>query len=53
MGEQSLADPLRYLIENQVDVTAILPELMTGGATMRHCLLHYWNYLDTKPEKIL
>jgi len=50
MGEQSLADPLRYLIENQVDITGILPELMTGGDTMRRCLLHYWNHLDKKSE---
>ncbi|MCA9925762.1 MAG: NAD(P)/FAD-dependent oxidoreductase [Anaerolineales bacterium] len=51
IGEQSTADPLRYLIENQIDVTAILPELMTGGNTMRRCLLHYWNQLNHQPEK--
>ena len=53
IGEQSLADPLRYLIEKQIDVSFMMPELMTGGDLMRRSLLHYWNQLDKRPEKNL
>ncbi|MCP5094812.1 MAG: NAD(P)/FAD-dependent oxidoreductase [Chloroflexi bacterium] len=45
VGEQSLADPLRYLIENQQNVRDMLPELSTGGNVMRRSLLQYWQQL--------
>jgi len=34
IGEQILADPLRDLIENQIDVTTLLPYLQSGRETL-------------------
>ena len=42
IGEQSLADPLRTLIEQRVNVRSILPQLRTGGELLRQSLEEFW-----------
>lgn len=42
IGEQSLADPLRLLIEEQVDISAVRPALDAGGEQMRQALFNLW-----------
>jgi NAD(P)H-nitrite reductase large subunit len=45
VGEQSVADPLRYLIENQVDIRPLHAQLQAGGAAMRQALGRFWQQL--------
>lgn len=49
MGEQSLTDSLRYLIEHRINIADMVDELNAGGARMRRCLLTFWQGL--LPEK--
>ncbi len=51
IGEQSVADPLRYLIERQINITPMREQLAAGGECMRQALLQYWqNLLDLRPD---
>lgn len=49
IGEQSLTDSLRYLIEHQVHIGDMYEALSAGGAQLRQCLLKFWQGL--LPEK--
>jgi NAD(P)H-nitrite reductase large subunit len=42
VGEQSLADPLRDLIEQQVDIRPLRPHLQEGGQAMTHAVMEFW-----------
>ncbi len=42
VGEQSLADPLRDLIEQQVDIRPLRPHLQEGGPAMTHAVMEFW-----------
>jgi NAD(P)H-nitrite reductase large subunit len=42
IGDQSLADALRGLIEQQVDVSALQPALKRGGPEMGPAILGFW-----------
>ena len=42
VGEQSLADPLRDLIEKQVDIRPLRPHLQEGGPAMTHAVMEFW-----------
>ncbi|RME48182.1 MAG: 4Fe-4S dicluster domain-containing protein [Chloroflexi bacterium] len=42
MGNQALADPLRDLIEHEVPVDAILPEIQAGGETALVAVRRFW-----------
>jgi len=42
IGNQSVSDPLRYLIENQINIKNISSALHTGGPVLRHSLLDFW-----------
>lgn len=46
IGEQSLADPLRYLIENRVNVRPLEPYFQAGGATLKRRLQQFWHQLN-------
>lgn len=43
IGEQTLADPLRTLIQAQADISAIRPALLAGGDELRAELLRFWH----------
>lgn len=45
IGEQSLTDSLRYLIEHQINIGEMVAELSAGGAPMRRCLQRFWQGL--------
>jgi NAD(P)H-nitrite reductase large subunit len=49
IGEQSLADALRELIEQQADVTALLPALQDGGPQMAAAILGFWRARQAQP----
>jgi nitrite reductase (NADH) large subunit len=49
IGDQRLADPLRYLVEQQVNVQALRADLTAGGETMRQSLLRFWQQLQAAP----
>jgi NADPH-dependent 2,4-dienoyl-CoA reductase/sulfur reductase-like enzyme len=49
IGEQSLTDSLRYLIEHEVNIADMFEELSAGGTRMRRCLMRFWQSL--LPEK--
>ncbi len=42
VGKQSLADPLRDLIERQVDIRPLRPYLHTGGPAMAQMVEQFW-----------
>ena len=42
MGNQELADPLRRLIEGEVDLTGYEPSLLSGGDQLPQVLLRAW-----------
>ncbi|MCA9946676.1 MAG: NAD(P)/FAD-dependent oxidoreductase [Anaerolineales bacterium] len=45
IGEQSLTDSLRYLIEHEVNIADMFEELSAGGPRMRRCLMQFWQGL--------
>jgi len=45
VGEQTLADPLRYIIEKQIDARALRPYLRSGGAVLKQRLQQFWQGL--------
>ncbi|MEK7441373.1 MAG: FAD-dependent oxidoreductase, partial [Chloroflexota bacterium] len=45
VGEQTLADPLRYIIEKQIDARALRPYLRSGGAVLKQRLQQFWQSL--------
>lgn len=49
IGDQKLADPLRYLIERRVNIQHLRADLATGGETMRQSLLRFWQQLQAAP----
>ena len=49
IGEQSLTDALRYLIEHEVNIAPMFEELSAGGARMRRCLMQFWQGLLPEP----
>ncbi len=46
IGDQNLADPLRYIIENQINIADLNPYLRTGGAALRQGLKQFWHQLS-------
>ncbi len=42
IGEQRLADPLRHIVENKVNIAYLLPKLQAGGQVMRQTLNQFW-----------
>jgi NAD(P)H-nitrite reductase large subunit len=46
MGEQILADCIRYLIENEIDISAMTADLAAGGQRMQFALQSYWKSLQ-------
>jgi NAD(P)H-nitrite reductase large subunit len=42
IGDQSLADPLRYIIENQVNISHMRDDLRQGGAALRQSVERFW-----------
>ncbi len=47
IGDQSLADPLRYIIENQINVRQLSPALRAGGVVLRQAVAQFWQQLST------
>lgn len=45
VGEQSLADPLRDLIEKQIDIGALRSYLQAGGPAMTRAIMEFWKQL--------
>ena len=45
VGEQTLADPLRYIIEKQIDARSLRPYLRSGGAVLKQRLQQFWQSL--------
>jgi NAD(P)H-nitrite reductase large subunit len=51
VGKQSTADPLRYIIENQIDFRKIHPTLSTGGLALKRNLQRFWSDLNQSQPK--
>lgn len=51
IGEQTLADPLRTLIQAQADISAIRPALLAGGDELRTELLRFWHAYQKQVEQ--
>lgn len=49
IGEQSLTDSLRYLIEHQVNIGEMYEELSAGGTRMRRRLMQFWQSILPEP----
>jgi NAD(P)H-nitrite reductase large subunit len=45
VGEQTLADPLRDLIDMQVNILPLRPYLEQGGAEMAQKVQQYWKLM--------
>lgn len=43
VGEQKSADSLRHLIENETDITPLLPLLQSDRETLQAAILDFWN----------
>lgn len=46
IGEQNLADALRYLIEHQVNIHHLRADLAAGGETLKQSVLRFWRQLQ-------
>lgn len=53
IGQQTLADPLRDLIEKQVDIRPLRPYLQTGGPTMGQAIQTFWARLTQAGNSVL
>jgi NAD(P)H-nitrite reductase large subunit len=51
VGEQSLADPLRDLIEQQVDIGPLRPYFQAGGPAMATALTKFWSQRQAAPAR--
>lgn len=49
IGEQSLTDSLRYLIEHEVNIGDMFEELSAGGPRMRRRLMQFWQSILPEP----
>jgi len=47
IGDQSLADSLRYIIENQIDIRDLIPALRAGGRALRQSVTQFWYQLSS------
>jgi NAD(P)H-nitrite reductase large subunit len=45
VGKQTLADPLRALIEAEADISRIRPQLAAGGPALGQALLQLWRHM--------
>ncbi len=50
IGDQSLADPIRYLVEHEINIQGMRPELEAGGDILRQTLLRYWQQRSKQQE---
>jgi NAD(P)H-nitrite reductase large subunit len=46
VGEQSAADPIRYIIENRINFREIHPDLSIGGLAIKRSLQRFWADLN-------
>ncbi len=46
IGDQSLADPLRYIIENQINIHNLIPYLHEGGPALKQSVQQFWSQLE-------
>ncbi len=46
IGEQTLADPLRDLIEKQIDIRPLRPHLQQGGPDMKRMIWQFWKQVE-------
>jgi NAD(P)H-nitrite reductase large subunit len=53
IGQQTLADPLRDLIEKQVDIRPLRPYLEAGGPAMAGAILAFWSRLNGAGRPVL
>lgn len=52
IGEQSLTDSLRYLIEHEVNIGDMFEELSAGGPRMRRRLMQFWQSILPEPTRV-
>ena len=50
VGEQTLADPLREMIERQVNVRSLGPHLQAGGPAMAKAIKQFWARLQASAQ---
>ena len=50
VGEQTLADPLRDLIEKQIDIHPLRPHLQEGGPGMAQRIMQFWAQLKARAK---
>jgi NAD(P)H-nitrite reductase large subunit len=55
VGEQTLADPLREIIERQVNIRSLRPHLQAGGPAMAKAIKQFWARLlaSAQPGQLL
>lgn len=52
IGEQSLTDSLRYLIEHEVNISSMVEELSAGGPRLRRRLMQFWQSILPEPTHV-
>lgn len=50
VGEQTLADPLREIIERQVNIRPLRPHLQAGGPAMAKAIKQFWARLQASTQ---
>ena len=51
IGDQSLADALRYIVENQINIRELLPQFRAGNLALRQALERFWHQLNSRQKK--
>lgn len=46
VGEQSVADPTRYIIENRINFREVHPDFSIGGLALKRSLQRFWKNLN-------
>lgn len=51
LGYQELADPLRYLVEHEVDLAAYQQNILTAGPTLPQLIAHIWKQVGQNMDR--
>ncbi len=53
VGDQSAADPLRYIIENRINFREVHPDFSIGGQALKRSVQQFWARLNQKPQTVI
>ena len=53
VGDQSAADPFRYIIENRINFREVHPDFSIGGQALKRSVQRFWAGLNQKQQAVI